>query len=405
MKLRNILRGGALTAAAAVTALSLAAVCAADDDEMIFPGDEQTEIETITSGDYEYSVMVGAGDSTQKAACIEHYHGTETEVVIPDTLDGLPVVSLGDYAFVSAQLMQKVTIPKSILGFGTFTFANCTNLTEFAVEEGSEFCESIDGVLYTADGSALLRYPIGTRPTEVTVKEGIIGIGNVAFTNALTLTAVNLPASLEYIGTSAFSDCNSLKELVFPDKITEIPAYCCNNCTALERVTLPSGLTDIGVAAFTNTVLTEVTIPDGCKKIGQQAFANTKLTEITVPASVESIGYSAFGWKLFTDMLSMDDTFIIRGYAGTAAEVYANDTENGNHFTFVDVEESGTTTVSSESLPVEKTGTGAVKIIGITVCCLLLCAIAVIAVVTGKKKPQPAQKQEEAPAQQDDAEE
>lgn len=391
MKFQTLFR--CLPAVSAAVLLGLSAVCTAaadEDSETIFPGDSQAEQETYTSGDYTYTLLISAEDSANKAVCIESYTGDEHNLVIPGELDGMPVIQLGNYAFVNMPTLETVTIPKSVLAFGNFTFAQCTNLRAYTVEAGSEFCESRDGVLYTADGSALLRYPIGTSPQEITVPEGTVGIGNVAFSGSRTLRRVTLPDSLEYIGISAFSDCGSLNQVVIPSGVTEIPAYCFNLCRLLDTVTLPDTVTSIGMASFTGTALSEFTIPASCTSIGQQAFANTKLTQITIPATVQTIGYSAFGWKLNAyDELTMDDTFVIRGYAGSTAETYATDAENQNHFTFIDLteqEQTGTTAPVAEPEP-EKIGVG--RIVGIAVCCIALVGIIAFAALSGRKKSAP----------------
>ena len=387
---------------AGLAAAAMAVCTAAADGDTLFPGDQQQADEIFTSGDYTYSLLINAEDSSKKAACIESYTGEDHEPVIPDTLDGYTVVALGNYAFVNMPSVWAVTIPKTVDGFGNFTFANCTNLKEFRVEAGSEFCESRDGVLYTADGTALLRWPVGTEPQEVTVPDGIISVGNVCFSGSRTLMKVTLPDSLEYIGLSAFSDCTSLNNVVIPEGVTEIPAYAFNLCSSLRQITLPDTVTAIGAAAFAGCGMTEFTIPADCTSIGQQAFANTKLKEITIPATVQTIGYSAFGWKLNAyDELVMDDTFVIRGYAGSTAETYASDAENANSFAFVDLTEKETETEPASTEPQadpDKLSTG--RIIGIVVCCAALLAIIVIAAVSGRKKPdnQPDKQPDKKPA-------
>lgn len=398
MKLIHILRGAACCSAVLLAALP--AFAELEEDESYLPADDP-EIETFVSGDYEYSVLVGAEDSAQQAVCIEKYSGSEAELSIPDTLDDMPVVMLGDYAFVDNQTLTQVTIPDSVMGFGSYTFANCTNIKEFRTGAENAFCESRDGILYTVDGTGLLRFPIGQHPESFTVPDGVIAVGNAAFAGCKTLTDISLPDSLEFIGVSAFSDCTGLTAVTLPDSVTTISDFAFNSCQQLAQINLPEGLTSIGNAAFTDTALTEITIPESCTTIGQQAFAATKLTEVTIPPSVTSIGYSAFGWKIGMEgRIEMDDTFIIRGYVGTAADTYASDTANGNSFEFVSLDgqsdsegaaespeksaesaaDGSSTQTAQSSAP---SGTG--KIVGIVVCCLLLAGIALTAVLTGRK--------------------
>jgi len=397
-KRRTLRRGGAACLAAGLTAMVCAMNCAAlEENEIVLPGSETEDYETYESGDYVYSIYQDAEDETKQAACIEAYNGSEAELVIPSELDGLPVVLLGDYAFVSNHSLVSVTIPASVMGFGNFTFANCTNIEAFLVEEGSEYWESRDGVLYTADGSALMRYPIALKPSEVVIEEGVVGIGNVAFASCYTMTSVTFPDSLEYIGYSAFSDCTSLTEITIPAGVTEIPEYGFNSCSNLTKVTLHDDITSIGAAAFAGTKITEITLPAHCTTIGQQAFADTKLTEVTIPAAVTAIGYSAFGWivNAYGDFV-MDDAFIVRGYTGTIAETYCTDAENGNSFTFAPLDEpedgseselSGTTT---QPLVLEDTeaisGGRLAGIIGSAAAIAAILIFSIVSFAGGKKK-------------------
>lgn len=349
----------------------------------------QTDSKTYTSGDYEYTFMKDRDDAEADAEgiCIERYLGSDTDVVIPGELDGQKVVSLGDYAFTENRTLNAVTIPASVTEFGLYAFAACTGMKEYRADAASTFCMSRDGVLYSKDGTYLLRYPISRLGEELTVEEGIAGIGDVAFSEAVQLKRVTLPSTLEAIGLSAFSGCTGLDSIVIPDKVTSIPAFCFVNCSGLQEVTLPKNLTVIGPAAFTSTGLTSVTLPDTLTEIGQQAFANTKLIEVTIPASVTDIGYSAFGWRTGkTNELFMDSSFTIRGYAGSYAQIYSKDQEDGNDFIFVALDAPETTTAPAAA---ESGKHSAGKIIAVVAGCLLLAAVIAAAVISELRRKKP----------------
>ncbi|MBR5404872.1 MAG: leucine-rich repeat domain-containing protein [Oscillospiraceae bacterium] len=399
---------------ALLTAAGTAAPCRAIWDDIVL--DDEQDKETFISGEYEYSIMLGVEDETKKAACIEKYTGEAEDLVIPSELDGLEVVMFGNYAFANNQKLHTVTLPASVLGFGKYTFADCRYLTEYRVAEGNTFCKSRNGILYSADDKALIRYPIGKEETSFEVEEGIIGIGNSAFAGDKYLTDLKLPSTLEEFGIASFADCDLLNNVVVPDKVTEIPDYCFNNCRHMTNITLPDGITAIGNAAFTSVGITSIDLPESLVSIGQQAFADSKLTEVTIPARVTSIGYSAFGWKLNAlGELVMDSGFIIRGYKGTIAQRYCVDSENENNFTFIALEEPAETESPAET----KQKTSAVKIIAVIVGCLLLAAVIAAAVISElrrkqriaeaskkkKKKKKPASGQKQEPAEVPAAEE
>lgn len=421
MNIQAILRGGAVCAAA-MFALSGAAMTGFAEESSEAPetesaADSEDEVKTYTSGDYTYSVVIDGDDTSTRSARIESYSGSEEEIEIPAELDGLEVVSLGDTAFAGARLVKKFTIPKTLTEIGKYTFADCSSLLSYEVEEGSLYFESKDGVLYGDEGVSLLRYPVGTKPTEVVIPEGVEHIGHVAFSDCSSLTSVTFPDSLNYIGVSAFSDCTGLTEITLPENITSIQDFTFNCCTNLKTVKLPDALTSIGMAAFTRTAIENITLPEGLTYIGEQAFIATPMMEITVPRSVTEIGYSALGWdETPEELLYCKDDFVVRGYKGSAADDYVNAEEYENTCKFEAIDEisssaeegsqadSGSSAEDSEDSAADEEepadqkdnsgNSGAVKVVGIAACGAAILGILGAAVFSGKKKKEAESKEE-----------
>ncbi len=326
----------AMAACTAVLAAAFATVpCFADVTDA--NGDD---IATIVCGDYEYSIMVNSNDNDTQAACIEKYTGKDTDLVIPDTLDGLDVIALGDTAFAGNYSLKSVTLPVNLIGIGDYAFAECTALENYYTPEESVFFESRDGILYTQDGKWLVRYPIEQIPASVKVEDGIEKICASAFGFSRTLTDIEMPSTLTSIGVGAFSDCINLNHVDIPKGVTIIPAFAFYRCVKLDDIWMPSTITSIGECAFSETALEKITIPESCTSIGLCAFAATKLKSINIPSKVEEIGYSAFGYGLDSSrqLYALND-FVIYGALGSAASSYAKDVENGNHFEFVETNE------------------------------------------------------------------
>lgn len=61
---------------------------------------------------------------------ITRYNGLASEVVVPDQIEGCPVVSIGKKAFLSKKHLRRVVLPMGTGQIGEWAFAFCSSLTE-----------------------------------------------------------------------------------------------------------------------------------------------------------------------------------------------------------------------------------------------------------------------------------
>ncbi len=66
------------------------------------------------------------------AVSITEYIGSSSTVTIPSSIDGMPVVKIGDNAFKGA-LLTSVSIPSTVKELGWFAFSNCTSLKSITI--------------------------------------------------------------------------------------------------------------------------------------------------------------------------------------------------------------------------------------------------------------------------------
>jgi hypothetical protein len=61
----------------------------------------------------------------------------------------------------------------------------------------------------------------------------VTAIGNYAFINCSSLTAITIPASVTAIGVNAFDGCSSLTSITIPSGVTAIGSYAFSDCDSL----------------------------------------------------------------------------------------------------------------------------------------------------------------------------
>ena len=216
-----------------------------------------------------------------------------TSVTIPNS-----VTTIGERAFGYCSNLTSVTIPDSVTTIGNSAFSSCDNLTSIVVNENNEAYQSINGNLYSKDGTVLIAYAIGKTDTSFTIPDSVTTIGERAFYDCSNLTSVTILDSVTTIGDSAFGWCDKLTSVMIPDSVTTIGEDAFASCANLTSVTIGDSVTTIGGYAFSwCSNLTSVMIPDSVTTIGDYAFRYcSNLTSVTIGNSVTTIGDEAFYW-------------------------------------------------------------------------------------------------------------
>jgi BspA type Leucine rich repeat region (6 copies) len=310
------------------------------------------------------------------AITITGYTGSGGAVTIPDTINGLPVTSIGDDAFFDIPLTS-VTIPNSVtnIGDGAFeeafdstltnviignsvtsigvnAFANCSSLTSifFAgnapIADSSAFSWSyISGsYIFSEHDPATAYYLSGTagwgttynglpavmldRPPQFGATDDgfaymsdnvkIIITRYTGFNSVVTIPATVIGLPVTGIAGKAFEN-SSITSAVIPASVTSIGDYAFDSCTNLTNAIIGNSVTSIGENAFAGTALTSVMIPDSVISIGDYAFSYcTNLSNAIIGNSVTNIGDYAFYDTVSTSVAIPDSVISIGGYAFTA---------------------------------------------------------------------------------------
>ena len=273
-------------------------------------------------GNYEGLLYTVIGNSY---IIINGYEGDSSELIIPETINDLPVVGVADLAFENNKIITSITYPDTLLSIGSATLKGCINLESLTLEEAGavkgynvlttlfsgiecdgtyiadfgELKASIPNVFknltYGSENEEVNMLCVNVRTLEkVEITGNIKIIPFWAFENCTGLKEIILPNGLEKIGESAFYNCDSLVKVEIPDTVTVIGNNAFSDCENLETVVLSKNLKEIGSSAFDSSMnLKYFTLPNGLEKIGRAAFNNVYQPEyIYIPESVKVIG----GW-------------------------------------------------------------------------------------------------------------
>jgi hypothetical protein len=289
-----------------------------DPDTTTIYGYDSSTAQTYAE-DYDYT-FVSIGEE-QTPTVSGEYTDWDDNLITWSLDNGVLTISGDGYArynpwYIYGSYIQKVVIGANIRDIGDTAFSECTNLTEITVEDGSAYFTSLDGVLFSENGTTLEAYPIGKMDTSYAIPEGVTAIASFAFRFNTALTQVTIPEGVTDIGDEAFAVCTALTQVTIPDSVTSISYLMFTGCTALETIDIPASVTYISGVAFSGcTNLKSVTvnnafcqIEDGCTTLGDP------------------------------------DTTTIYGYDKSTAQTYA---EN-NGYSFESIGEEQTLTASGE---------------------------------------------------------
>ena len=193
----------------------------------------------------------------------------DSHIVIPKTIYGNDVTAITDEAFKQSAFIKSVTIPGTVKSIGKWAFMSSNKLEKVVIEDGVEHigerafenCKFLKSITVPASVGEVVNGLCGDCPNleSVTLAEGIKYIGSSAFYGSRALKSIDIPSTVETIGWGAFMHCTGLVDITIPEGVKTLEMHILDGCTSLRSITVPANVESIKYMAFARcTMLEEV---------------------------------------------------------------------------------------------------------------------------------------------------
>ena len=286
---------------------------------------------------------------------IDEYAFYNTDLIYAELPDS--VTEIGMWAFGYCSDLRYISFGSGLTTIGLYAFSYCYSLNTIKVKENNAAFQSIDGVLFSKDGTILYLMPKAaprSAPTVYTVPTGVTTIGVDAIGDNSYLTRIILPESVTMLSDEAFHGASTLEVLEIYGNITSIGSSVMYGCSNVKHMYFGPNVSEVHVNLFSNlgdctievapenpylfadqasvlyrtdptelilvtsqlegtyrvveqteriyagafygqSALTEVIFPDSLKVIEDSAFKNCKvLQQVSFGSAVQTIGDRAF---------------------------------------------------------------------------------------------------------------
>lgn len=122
------------------------------------------------------------------------YNPNLASITFPSTL-----TTIDTYAFERSGLTT-VTIPESVTSFGNYPFLGSTLLRSINVDSTNTILKSVDGILYSKDGTTLIEYPDGRLDTAFEIPSSVTTVNSQWVWGNNFLMRLTVPSSVTTMG-------------------------------------------------------------------------------------------------------------------------------------------------------------------------------------------------------------
>lgn len=146
------------------------------------------------------------------------------DLIIPDTLGGMPVIAIGERAFYYCSEITSITMGENIRSIGKEAFAFCGALSKVVLsEELTEIAEGAFRMCFNLSEASLS-------------KTKLKSIGEGAFEDCEYLSFAAFPDTLETIGKEAFLYCSNMESVIIGKNVKYVGDFAFSKCYNVRSV-------------------------------------------------------------------------------------------------------------------------------------------------------------------------
>lgn len=223
----------------------------------------KAEAEEYTEGNFYYRIdyYLDENDVKQYYSSVTGCVVPDEDIVIPETLGGYSVTTIGGSAFEDCTNLISITIPDSVTIIDDFVFSGCSNLKS------------------------------------IKISDNVTSIGYYAFYDCVSLTSVIIPKGVEEIKDGSFDGCINLSSITLQNENLFIKTNVFSDTAYYDDLkNWENGALYIGnnLIAAKETV-NNCVIKEGTEFISEEAFFQcNNLESITIPQTIKEVGKYAF---------------------------------------------------------------------------------------------------------------
>lgn len=185
---------------------------------------------------YEYTSEYGGGIK------ITNYNGSSTDIRVPDTIDGSPIVCVN-------LDIETANFNDSLIADGPISTSLKLRVSELILPDTvRSFTVNVSNLNYVNIPSQIESFSLSgaTALKAVYIDYGVTTIGENVFGGCRNLEKVYFSNSVTEISREAFYGCEGLKSIELPPSVKSLGAYAFGHCENLESVNILGRITYMG---------------------------------------------------------------------------------------------------------------------------------------------------------------